>query len=87
MKPDQLRTELIREINLIPDTDLEKVHQLISHLRLSSEKQPSHLQNTLKFAGSWNDLTDEEFTDFLDEVTLRRQQSFRDRNNHETFAD
>lgn len=59
----------------------------IHHLSLSSDKQPSHLQHTLKFAGSWNDLTDEEFTAFLDEVTLRRQQAFTERRNHETFAD
>ena len=87
MKPSQLRDELIEEIRLIPDAELEQIYQVIHRFRLSAEKRRTNLQNTLKFAGSWNDLTDNEFAELSDEIISRRQQAFTNRRNHEIIPD
>ncbi len=86
MTPTNLRDKLIEEIGLIPDTQLEEIYNIIHNFRLSSEKRQNILENTLKFAGSWNDLTDEEFRDLSDEISLRRQQSFRQRRDNERIS-
>ncbi|WP_107668588.1 hypothetical protein [Cyanothece sp. BG0011] len=87
MKPLNLRNELIEEIGLIPDTQLEKIYNIIYDFRLSFEKRQNILENTLKFAGSWNDLTDEEFNDLFYEISLRRQQAFTQRRNNPSIPD
>ncbi len=87
MTSANLRDKLIEEIRLLPDTQLEEIYNMIHYFRLSSEKPQNILENTLKFAGSWNDLTDEEFRDLSDEISLRRQQAFTQRRNNETIPD
>ncbi|MEG3439165.1 hypothetical protein V0288_18710 [Pannus brasiliensis CCIBt3594] len=87
MNPAQLRNELLEEIRLLPDTELERIYQMIHQLRLSVEKPQANVQNTLKFAGSWNDLTEEEFNGFAEEIMSRRQRAFTERRNHETILD
>lgn len=87
MKPSRLRDELIEEIYLIPDTELAQIYQMIHDFRLSSEKRQDNLKNTLKFAGNWDDLTEEQFTELSAQITLRRQQASRERRNDESIAD
>ena len=87
MKPSKLRDELIEEIHLIPDTELAQIYQMIRDFRLSLEKRQDNLKNTLKFAGNWDDLTEEEFTELSEQITLRRQQASRERRNDERIAD
>ncbi len=87
MTPTNLRDKLIEEIRLLPDTKLAEIYNMIHYFRLSSEKIPNKLENTLQFAGSWNDLTDEEFRDLSDEMTLRRQQAFTPRSNNLSISD
>ncbi|EAZ88070.1 hypothetical protein, partial [Crocosphaera chwakensis] len=71
---------------LLPDTQLEEIYKIIHNFRLSSKKRQNILENTLKFAGSWNDLTDEDFKDLSDEISLLRQQAFKLRRNNKTIS-
>jgi hypothetical protein len=41
----------------------------------------------MKFAGCWNDMSDEMFADFNDEINTRRQQAFVERRSDETSFD
>ncbi|MDJ0662016.1 MAG: hypothetical protein QNJ42_21395 [Crocosphaera sp.] len=83
MTETNLRDKLIEEICLLPDTQLEEIYNMIHDFRLSTEKRYNNLENTLKFAGSWNDLTEEEFRDLSDEISSRRQQAFTQRRNND----
>ena len=87
MTSANLRDKLIEEIRLLPDTQLEEIYNMIHEFRMSSETTQNKLDNTLKFAGSWNDLTEEEFRDLSDEISSRRQQAFTHRRNDETIFD
>ncbi len=87
MTSANLRDKLIEEIRLLPDTQLEEIYNMIHEFRMSSKTTQNKLDNTLKFAGSWNDLTEEEFRDLSDEISSRRQQAFTQRRNHENILD
>ncbi|MGK7959715.1 hypothetical protein [Crocosphaera sp.] len=83
MTEANLRDKLLEEMRLLPDTQLEEIYNMIHDFRLSSEKRHNIVENTLKFAGTWNDLTEEEFRDLSDEISSRRQQAFTQRRNND----
>lgn len=60
---------------------------MIHNFRLFSKTTQNNLENTLKVVGSWNDLTDEQFKDLSDEISLRRQQAFTQRRNNQSIPD
>lgn len=63
-----IRTKLITEINLIPDDKLEELYNIIRNFRLDDEISKTLLEQTMEFAGCWNDMSDEMFADFNDEI-------------------
>ena len=87
MTSTNLRDKLIEEIRLLPDTQLAEIYNMIHNFRLSCQKRKNSLENTLKFAGSWNDLIDEKFKDLSDEISLRRRQAFQQRRDNERISD
>jgi hypothetical protein len=82
-----IRTKLITEINLIPDDKLEELYNIIRNFRLDDEISKTSLEQTMKFAGCWNDMSDEMFAELNDEINTRRQQAFVERRGDETSFD
>ena len=82
-----IRTKVITEINLIPEDKLEELYNFIHYWRLNGESSPGLLEQTMQFAGCWNDMSDEEFANFNEEIITRRQQAFLGRRSDEASLD
>ena len=82
-----IRTKVITEINLIPEDKLEELYNFIHYWRLNGESSPGSLEQTMQFAGCWNDMSDETFASFNEEIETRRQQAFFERRSDETSFD
>lgn len=82
-----IRTKVITEINLIPEDKLEELYNFIHYWRLNGESSPGLLEQTMQFAGCWNDMSDETFANFSKEINIRRQQAFFERRSDETSFD
>jgi hypothetical protein len=76
-----LRTKVITEIHLVAEDKLEELYNFIHYFRLGVEVSQGSLNPTMDFAGCWNDMSDETFVNFNEEVSTRRQQSFLGRRN------
>jgi hypothetical protein len=76
-----LRTKVIAEINLVADDKLEELYNFIHYFRLGVEVSQDLLNPTMEFAGCWNDMSDEMFANFSQEINTRRQQAFFGRRN------
>jgi hypothetical protein len=50
-----IRTKVITEINLIPEDKLEELYNFIHYWRLNGESSPGLLEQTMQFAGCWNE--------------------------------
>ncbi|WP_330220833.1 hypothetical protein [Calothrix sp. NIES-3974] len=79
-----MRTKLLTEINLIPEEKLEEVYNFIHYFRVGVEASQSTREQIMQFAGCWDDMPNELFSDFSEEITTRRQQAFAGRRNNET---
>ncbi|NJL61752.1 MAG: hypothetical protein HC903_07880 [Methylacidiphilales bacterium] len=84
MKPSNLRTKLLTEINLIPEEKLEEVYNVIHYFRVGIEASQSVPAQIMQFAGCWDDMSDKTFSDFNKEIITRRQQAFLGRRSDET---
>lgn len=82
----ELKTKVLQEIEHIPENRLVELYDLIHTFRLQSELGSSQSQSTMQFAGCWSDLPSEVYTEFLDDISLRRQQAFSKRRNRETSS-
>jgi hypothetical protein len=82
-----LRTKVVTEINLVPEDKLEELYNFIHYFRLGVEVSQVSLNPTIEFAGCWNNMSDEIFTDFNEEISIRRQQAFLGRRSDETSLD
>jgi hypothetical protein len=81
------RTKVITEINLVPQDKLEELYNLIHDFRLGVEVSKASLNQTMHFAGCWNDMSDEIFANFNQEIRTRRQQAFLGRRSDEASVD
>jgi len=84
MNISDLRTKVFEEIQSVPDDRLIELLEVIHSFRLRSEPASTPIQPIMKFAGCWNDLPNETYTEFLDDISQRRQQAFQERQNRET---
>ncbi|HLO88106.1 MAG TPA: hypothetical protein VK203_24305 [Nostocaceae cyanobacterium] len=82
-----LRTKLITEINLVPQDKLEELYNLIHYFRLGVEVSKAQTNPTMKFAGCWDDMSDEVFANFNAEINARRQEAFLGRRSDEANLD
>jgi hypothetical protein len=80
MESPPLREQVLDEIRLIPEEKLFELYELIHDFRLDLSKTRS-TPHIMQFAGCWQDLPDDVFTDFSEEIELRRQQAFTQRRN------
>lgn len=91
MNTSLLRTKVIQEIDQIPASKLPEVFTFLHYFRLGLERSMPSAQpdadRILQFAGSWNDLPEQEFVDFLNEMQERRSQAFSQRPSREASFD
>lgn len=75
MDSSRLRERVLNEINLIPEDKLAQLYDFIHHFRLGIEEPSGNPLAIMQFAGCWNDMSDEMFADFAQEIVTRRQQA------------
>ncbi|MBW4687073.1 MAG: hypothetical protein KME40_18685 [Komarekiella atlantica HA4396-MV6] len=83
MERSNIRTRLLKEINLIPEEKLEELYNFIYYFRVGVEASKGTPERIMQFAGCWNDMSDETFADLNEEIITRRQQAFFGRRNDE----
>jgi len=86
MNNPELRSKVLQEIEHIPENRLVELYDLIHTFRLQAELDSSQPQSIMQFAGFWSDLSNEIYVEFLDDISLRRQQAFSRRRNRETSS-
>jgi hypothetical protein len=69
------KNKIIEEISLIPEDKLTELYNLIHGFRITLKPAENNVNEIMKFAGCWEDLSEEEFTDFSQEIEQRRQNS------------
>ena len=69
MPEDFLRSRIMEEIDKIPGERLQKVLDLLRWFREGPQ------DSVLPFAGSWNDMEESDFNDFLEENDRRRHKT------------
>ncbi len=83
MNNSDLRTKILEEVQNIPEDQLIKLYSLVHSFRLGSDSNsiPSQIpsQSIMQFAGCWNDLPEETYTELLVDISQRRQQAFSQR--------
>jgi hypothetical protein len=75
LQDNNLRQELIHKIESLPFEKLKEVDKLITSL----SKQESKKSKLLKFAGSWKDMNNNDFDNFIDDLKKRRKSNRRSR--------
>jgi len=86
MEASEIQDKVIEEIKLVPKERLPEIFNFIHFFRIglkSVENAPSEI---MRFAGCWQDMTDEEFKELSDEIVTRRRQTFS-RKTLETIVD
>lgn len=83
MNVSKLRAKVVEEIQNIPEEKLSELLKLIHAFKLKSEPASFPHNSIMNFAGCWNDLPEDTYTEFLDDISLRRQQAFSQRQNRE----
>ncbi len=78
-----IRDRVIDEIKRIPENKLSEVYDFLHFFRLGLQKSKGPVEQTIKFAGCWNDMPDEVFNDFFEEITQRREMAVSRRRRSE----
>jgi len=74
------RQQLIDEINLIPESHLRQLFDLLHYFRLGLQaSSPSNVEAIMSHAGDWDDLDNDTAEDFEAEIRNRRAQAFTNR--------
>ena len=87
MEVQNLRNKLLDEVTKIPDDKIPEIFDFLYHFRLGLEVKKSNPQKILQLAGSWEDMSDLDFKNFLDEIKNRREKAFLSRSSRETSID
>jgi len=59
---------VIQEIRLIPNHKLDEMYDLIHYFRLGLENSSRDTAPIMALAGSWQDLTEANFQEFMQEI-------------------
>ncbi|MBC8181086.1 hypothetical protein H8E88_08180 [candidate division KSB1 bacterium] len=87
MEVSTMREKLYDEIAKIPDEKVSEIFDFLHYFRLGLGVKSSNPQNILKLAGSWKDMSEDDYNDFLDDLTTRRKNAFISRRNREASVD
>jgi hypothetical protein len=79
------KDKIVEEINLIPDDKLTELYNLIHNFRIELSQSENQINEIMQFAGCWEKMSDEDFTDFCEEIEQRRQTSSSRRFTDETL--
>jgi hypothetical protein len=79
------KNKIIEEISLIPDDKIIELYDLIHNFRMGLNQSENNLNEIMQFAGCWEDMSEEDFTDFSEEIEQRRQSSSSRRYTNETL--
>ncbi len=82
-----LRIKVQKEIDLMPEDRLDELYSLLHYFRLGVESSSSDSQQIMQFAGSWRDMPNKDFDEFLEEIAGRRRQAFSRRQSDKAGAD
>ena len=82
-------SQVIEEIRLVPKDRLREIYNFIHFFRLGLENETvqDDTEDIMRFAGCWQDMTDEDFEEFSQEIAERRKQAFSGRVNREISTD
>ncbi len=88
MENSFIRKKVYDEIELIPEYKLTEIYDFLHYFRLGLlASEPDQTNQTMKFAGCWRDMSDDEFNEFMNEIIQRRQRAFSGRQDRETLFD
>lgn len=87
METTSLRDKVFKELCLIPEEKLPEILDFLHHFRVGTQIFKSKAERRTDFSGCWQDMPDEIYRDFVDEVALRRHSAFSGRQNREEGAD
>jgi len=79
--------EVMEEIKLVPKDRLPELYDFIHFFRLGLDTVRDDTEEIMRFAGCWQDMSDEEFKGFSQEVAERRRQAFSGRAGRDTIVD
>lgn len=80
-------TDVIEEIRLVPKNRLLDVYNFIHFFRLGLDNTQDNTEDIMRFAGCWQDMPEEEFEQFSQEIKERRRQAFSGRAPRESIID
>lgn len=69
------KNKIIEEISLIPNDKLIELYDLIHTFRMGLNQSKTNINEIMQFAGCWDDMSEEDFTNFCEEIEQRRQTS------------
>ncbi len=88
MSLTMIKHKLTNEINLIPDDKLLELYNFIHYFRLGTQReQNQNKKDLLSYSGSWGEMRNEVFDDYMLDIKKRRKKAFSGRRNNETSTD
>lgn len=82
-----IKSKVINEINLLPKEKLNEIYNFIHFFRLGLQKSKSENRSIMKFAGTWNKMSEKDFNDFSKEIKTRRETASGSRRDFESSID
>ncbi|MBF0231149.1 MAG: hypothetical protein HQK63_16390 [Desulfamplus sp.] len=76
MNISDIQTRVIDEVRLIPQNKLLELYSFIHFYRLGLEKIQTNTEDIMQFAGSWEEMQDEEFDKFSEDIAERRKTAY-----------
>lgn len=67
---------IMQEIRQVPNEKLEEVYKFVKSLNKNTSGKNSHKKDLMSYAGSWKDMNDEDFKDFIKETKRTRKNLF-----------
>jgi hypothetical protein len=81
------KARVLEEISRIPEERLPDIYRLLHDFRLSLEASRGETHSLMRFAGCWQDMPDQVFDRFVEELAERRRQAFSGRRIREAGTD
>jgi hypothetical protein len=81
------KAKVLQEINLIPEDRLSDIYNVLHYFRLGLEASRENPKSVMRFAGCWQDMPDQVFAAFTQEIQNRRQQAFSRRRGNAASPD
>lgn len=77
-----IQKQVLEEIKRIPENKLSELYNLLHDFRLGLQSPMNSSEQIIQFAGCWNDMPDEVFNDFMEEINQRRELAFSRRRHN-----